>query len=240
MGSLLIALDFDGTLAPLVDDPGQARMCPEARDALFKLGALPRVSVALVSGRDIESLRSVSDPSKDWYLVGSHGAEVASPGQWDAQRTQRRVPAEIEAAFQTVVQSYPGTRLEQKALGVALHTRGASRDLAMSAERAARQACESFSGKLLIRTGHGILECSVSRATKADGIAALREATGAQAVLFAGDDATDEDAIKALRSNDLGIWVGPGSSCAEYRLANPPAVAQALLVFAEILAGLST
>lgn len=240
MGHLLIALDFDGTLAPLVDDPGQARMCPEARAALLELGALPWISVALVSGRDIESLRAVSEPSNDWYLVGSHGAEIVPAGQRDAYRTERRVPSEIEEAFHTVVQSYPGTRVEKKVFGVALHTRGVSRDLATSAERAARQACESFSGELTIRTGHGILECSVSRATKADGIAALREATGAQAVFFAGDDTTDEDAITALGSNDLGIWVGPGLSSAKYRLAHPSAVAQALCAFAKMMAELST
>ena len=56
----------------------------------------------------------------------------------------------------------------------------------------------------------GILECSVLTATKADGVLALQERTGAVATLFAGDDVTDEDAIAVLGPMDIGIWVGPG------------------------------
>ena len=226
--SALIALDFDGTLAPLVDDPMESRMLPEAREALLELGAERGISVALVSGRAIDSLRLVSQPSDDWYLVGSHGGEIVRPGQHHEYEAEPLVPPELDAAFAEVVSAHPGTRLERKAFGLALHTRGVESELALRAEHAAQEVCESFSGKLRIRTGHGILECSVLEATKADGIAALREATSAEATLFAGDDITDEDAITVLGAGDVGIWVGSGSSSAEYRLADAFEVARAL------------
>lgn len=232
----LIALDFDGTLAPLVDDPMESRMLPEARAALLKLGASPGVTVALVSGRAIDSLKEVAEPSDDWYLVGSHGGEVVGPGEHHTYSANSRVPEELDYAFSIVVADHPGTRLEKKAFGLALHTRGVDSDVAAQAEQAARDVCEAFSGRLRVRTGHGILEFSVLEATKADGIAALREATSAQATLFAGDDITDEDAMGALGPADVGIWVGPGSSSAEYRLADAVQVGLSLAALASMKA----
>jgi len=224
----LIALDFDGTLAPLVDDPMESRMLPEAHEALLTLGALTGVTVALVSGRAIDSLRLVAEPSDDWYLVGSHGGEIVPPGMHHSYTARSRVPADLNQAFCDVVEQHPGTRLERKAFGLALHTRGVDGAVASRAEASARLVCESFEGNLRIRAGHGILECSVLEATKADGIAALREATGAEATLFAGDDVTDQDAIACLGSLDVGIWVGEGSSAAPHRLADADHVAAAL------------
>jgi len=233
--SALIALDFDGTLAPLVDDPMESQMLPEARKALLELGAEPGITVALVSGRAIDSLRLVCQPSDDWYLVGSHGGEFVCPGQHRDYEAESRVPPELDAAFAEVVSAHPGTRLERKSFGLALHTRGVESELALRAEQAAREVCESFSGALRIRTGHGILECSVLEATKADGIAALREATSAKATLFAGDDITDEDAIAALGAGDVGIWVGPGLSRAQYRLSDASEVAEALRALSDMV-----
>src|SRR3954464_7045124 len=58
---LLVALDFDGTLAPVVNDPTRARALPEAREAVLRLLQMPRTRVAVVSGRSLESLEAVSD-----------------------------------------------------------------------------------------------------------------------------------------------------------------------------------
>src|SRR5690606_14197006 len=57
---LLVALDFDGTLAPEVDSPEQARALPEAREAVLALMRLPNTRVALVSGRALKSLIAVA------------------------------------------------------------------------------------------------------------------------------------------------------------------------------------
>ena len=233
---VLIALDFDGTLAPLVDDPEDSRMLPASRTALTTLTHTPGVTVALVSGRAIDSLLLVADPLTEWFLVGSHGGEIVPPGLHHSYVVASVVPPELDEAFLAVVASHPGTRLERKAFGLALHTRGLESGLARKAEQAAREVCESFSAELSIRTGHGILECSVLHASKADGVKALVEMTGAKATLFAGDDTTDEDAIRVLSDSDVGIWVGPGESAAPYRLADAAAVAEALGLLVELTA----
>ncbi|HEX3679655.1 MAG TPA: trehalose-phosphatase [Galbitalea sp.] len=67
---LLVALDFDGTLAPEVDDPETARAIPEARAAVLDLLELPNTRVALVSGRSLASLEQVSNLPDNALLVG--------------------------------------------------------------------------------------------------------------------------------------------------------------------------
>lgn len=74
--SLLLALDFDGVLAPLQDDPSTSRMVPESASAIAVLSGLPRTRVALVSGRDIATLRRLSQAPDSAWLIGSHGAEA--------------------------------------------------------------------------------------------------------------------------------------------------------------------
>ncbi len=73
---LVGALDFDGTLAPEVDEPEMARALPEARAAVLALLELPNTRVALISGRSLASLEEVADLPDTALLVGSHGIEI--------------------------------------------------------------------------------------------------------------------------------------------------------------------
>jgi trehalose-phosphatase len=226
--TVLIALDFDGTLAPLVDNPEDSRMMSQSRDALEALTPLPGVVVALVSGRAIDSLLRVADPLQEWFLVGSHGIEVVPPHRKDLYTVENLVPPGLRQAFQRVVDDHPGTRLEVKAFGLALHTRGVKDAVSRGASEAATAACQQWSEDLSIRTGHGIVECSVQNATKRDGLHAIMVQSGASSTLFAGDDLTDEDGFAALGPRDVAIRVGGGTTIAPYRLANPEEMAKAL------------
>jgi trehalose 6-phosphate phosphatase len=80
--TLLVALDFDGTLSPHVVDPMTARMLPEAQAAIEALVHLPHTLVALVSGRSLVDLRVIAEHTDDSLvlLAGSHGAEYWIPG----------------------------------------------------------------------------------------------------------------------------------------------------------------
>jgi len=226
--TVLMALDFDGTLAPLVDDPEDSRMTSHSRDALGALTFLPGVIVALVSGRAIDSLLRVADPLREWFLVGSHGIEVVPPHAKDSYVAENLVPPGLRQSFQRVVDDHPGTRLEVKAFGLALHTRGLGDVVSQAASGAAMAACQRWSEDLLVRRGHGIVECSVQTATKRDGLEAIMVQSGASSTLFAGDDLTDEDGFAALGPRDVAIRVGGGVTIARHRLANPEEVADAL------------
>ena len=84
---LLVALDFDGTLAPLVDHPDDARPLPASAELLGRLAALENTVTALISGRDLASLRAVANPPTETLLVGSHGTERWAPESFGIDAT---------------------------------------------------------------------------------------------------------------------------------------------------------
>jgi trehalose-phosphatase len=203
-------------------------MIAPARQALEKLTTMPGVTIAIVTGRAIDSVKRVAEPFNEWFLVGSHGIEVLSPGEVTKYETPWLVPGDLIKNFETVVAAHPGTRLEQKPFGLALHTRGVEEQLARQAEAAAHEVCSAWGGALVVRTGHGIMECSLQDATKGDGIAEVRRRLNPTTVLFAGDDRTDEDGFAVLAERDVAIRVGGGETIAPYRLDDAHAVAEAL------------
>jgi trehalose 6-phosphate phosphatase len=225
---ILIALDFDGTLAPLVDDPADSRMLPASRVALDSATDLPGIVVALVTGRAIESAVAVSDPDSRWWLVGSHGSEVVEPGGWENYHPVSELSDDLLEAFADVAKRHPGTKIEIKPRGIAFHTRGLSDTAAVAAAGDARVLCENWPEPLTIRTGHGLIECSVRSATKGDGVRALVAALEPGATLFIGDDKTDEDGFAVLGGDDLAIRCGPGDTIAPHRLPDSHAVAEFL------------
>ena len=241
-GTLLVALDFDGTLAPFTDDPDDSRALPEARSALEELLTLDRTYVAVISGRPMRFLRSVVDPDGRMLLSGSHGAELLLDALGDAaaDTALQLSPAQLEllaqatALVEAQVARYPGSRLELKPTGAAFHTRTmADQSLCARAEQEMVEQFEQLEG-LKITPGQHVVESSVHSATKGEGITAFMQATGADVTLFAGDDVTDENAMRELGPADLGIKVGTGQSVAAHRVASPEDLAAALIRLSEL------
>jgi trehalose 6-phosphate phosphatase len=227
---LLVAMDFDGTMAPLVNHAEDARSLPRAAAAFAELADLPRTTTALISGRALESLRAVAFPPEKTLLIGSHGAEVwMGPGssQLTLDDEQRELRSEVRQVLEEIVAHAPGTLLEDKPAGVVLHTRLAADDVAEDAVAAARAVLQDRRGVFLKR-GNRVLETSVVHASKGEGITFLRQATGATAVVFAGDDTTDEDALGSLVAGDLGVKVGLDFTQAEFRVESPIHVGELL------------
>lgn len=227
---LLVAVDFDGTLSPLVEHADDARPLPAAAAALRSLAGLQHTATALISGRALESLRSVAGPEPETLLVGSHGAETwtgpnAEPLQLTPEQTD--LLARARAAVAETAQAFAGCRIEDKPAGVVLHTRSASDGDAAAAVAAARARLGELDG-VQVTDGKRVLEASVVHANKGEGIRALRELTGATAVLFAGDDVTDEQGFAVLLPEDVGIKVGPGETAAPFRVESPEAFAAVL------------
>jgi trehalose-phosphatase len=233
---VLVALDFDGTLAPLQDDPENSRMLPESRDAVDALTDISGVHVSLVTGRAFENIMRVADPHRDWFLVGSHGIEVVAPHERASYATPQLVPEGLLQGFHQIAQDIPGPKIEVKPFGLAIHTRGLEDDVALAAEAATRLLCDEWPDELVMRSGHGILECAVSDRTKGDGLRSLWEALDVDATIFIGDDVTDEDGFAVLGSGDLGIKVGADATKASHRVADPHEVTRVLWNLHERLA----
>ena len=86
------------------------------------------------------------------------------------------------------------------------------------------------------RDGKHVLEFAWRHEGKDVAVAELRRVTQADAVVFAGDDVTDEDALRALEEGDLGIRVGPGETAASLRVADPGELAAVLTRLAALRA----
>lgn len=236
--SVLIALDFDGTLAHLVDNPDDARMTPECAGALATLTNHPSVHVALVSGRSVKDLMRVAEADPRWWLVGSHGVEIVGPEGSGVHIAPEPDSAEREAlwqAFGEVAAQFPGVWVEQKSQGAAMHTRGVSSEVESSVHHLLLPVIEGFGASLTTRRGHGIVESALRSANKGDGINALRDYLTPEVVVFMGDDLTDEDGFAVLRPGDVGVKVGGDPTRAEYRIEDPDNVAQFLRALVSFL-----
>ena len=102
--TLLVALDFDGTMSPLVDRAEDARALPGSAAALRDLAQLPRTTTALISGRALDSLRRVASPEPETLLIGSHGAEAwTGPGGAPLELT----PSQVEILRHAIGEAAP-------------------------------------------------------------------------------------------------------------------------------------
>ncbi|BDZ42637.1 hypothetical protein GCM10025865_19360 [Paraoerskovia sediminicola] len=243
---LLVALDFDGVLAPLVDDPKASRMLPASRAALERISGIDGVQVALVSGRDLGSLADLADPPTGTLVVGSHGAEtgeVTADGvvqvPLDLSPEQEEAHTDLVAGFEAAIGDLRGAWVETKPTAAVLHTRLATDE----GTTQATEAADAVAARLGLEAmhGHDVVEVAVIETSKGVALTRLRadlaSAHGVDddtvAVLYAGDDTTDERAFEVLGADDLTVKVGPGRTRARRRVADPAA-------FAELLGSIAT
>jgi trehalose 6-phosphate synthase/phosphatase len=243
---LIVACDFDGTLAPIVDRPDDARILERSHRALTALQHSPGTQVVILTGRSLKGLRIAGVDEPSWVISGSHGAEFAGPPALVGEAEGAAAPLSAEesimlAALQRrlarVFGREPGVHLETKPYGVAVHTRlvrdpERSDDLLDAASRLGAQA--GFS----VREGKRVRELSARRCDKGTALRSIRAKLPTAPVLFLGDDVTDEDVFADLEIDDLGIKVGPGDSAASERIADPEAAAAVLARLAELRTGI--
>ncbi|MDQ1423304.1 MAG: hypothetical protein QOD72_802, partial [Acidimicrobiaceae bacterium] len=217
---LLVACDYDGTLAPIVDDPSHALPMPEAVAALRTLASLPDTHVAVISGRSLRDLAVLSRLPSEVHLVGSHGSEFDLGFATTLSDDARQRLTTVRAALTAIADRTPGAWVESKPASAALHVRTSSPE---DAERAVRQALAG-PGRLngiTAREGKRVAELLVVGTNKGRALTQLRHNVAAGAVLFIGDDVTDEDAFRTLAGPDVGVKVGEGPSLAAYRVDSP-------------------
>ncbi len=239
---VLLALDYDGTLSPIVRDPARAVPAPGARQALARLARHTQaVVLAVISGRDIDQLRSLLGLDFGVTMLGVHGAEVmetdgtrllveelgGAPHALDKVRNWLRANVPERAGFV----------IEDKRLSVALHYRNAAQKTAAPVIRAFETFVTAQAPELRLGRGKMVVEAMPKGADKGRAMRFLRARlrSDAPAVYF-GDDVTDEDAFYALRHDGITVRVGDcAPSWAKYRVPSPLQVVEALDSMAEAL-----
>jgi trehalose 6-phosphate phosphatase len=220
----VVGLDFDGTLAPIVENPEDARAHPQALSVLAELA--PKVaSVAVVTGRPAEvavrngGFAGVAGLER-LAVLGHYGAE-----RWDARTGTVSAPAPhpgvaaVRAGLPAVLEAAgagPGIWVEEKGRAVAVHTRRAQDPQA--AFEALRRPLAELAARhgLIVEPGRMVLELRPPGMDKGVALTEYVREIGAEAVLYAGDDLGDLPAFAAvekLRSDGVpGLLVASGSS----------------------------
>lgn len=217
---VMVAMDFDGTLAPLVDEPMEARALPGSEELLNRLCTLPETVVAIVSGRALADLLELTRLAEPVLLVGSHGVERSSEAWSAAPDTGEQARfAALDEDLAGVLADHPRARVERKPHSLVLHTRGLSDQEAEAAVRDAHQVVARHTG-LVVTPGKGVLEMATRHVGKGVALLELAAEHAVDAVLFVGDDVTDEQAFAMLAPTDLTVKVGPGDTVARHRVTD--------------------
>lgn len=237
---LALLLDIDGTLCDIVDDPRESRVPVQTHRALARLAAAPGVFVALVTGRAAADARRIADiPGAT--IVGNHGLEhIDGTGRQHPVSGWREVePAMRHAATRLteVAQRFPGTELEDKEYSLSMHYRRIVDDGGVPALRRDVMEIAREAG-LRVSEGKRILDVIPPlEVDKGRAVMQLVRECGADApgaaVLFAGDDVTDEHAFLALAAEvpdavTIRIARADEPTAARFRLQSPAELAAVL------------
>jgi len=215
--TVLLAFDYDGTLAPIVTDPNRAVMRPRTRALLAAAAKL--YPVVVISGRAQVDARRRLEGVAVRAVVGNHGVEP-----W---RASDRLMAEVRA-WHPILQRWTGPHkgvwIEDKGYSVAIHYR-LSRE--KKAARRAIMAAAAELGDVRIIGGKQVVNILPSSAPhKGMALERERERAGCDTAIYIGDDETDEDVFALDQPGRLlSIRVGPSrASAAPYFVAGQRAV----------------
>ncbi|MFE7415647.1 trehalose-phosphatase [Rhodococcus sp. NPDC057529] len=229
---LLVASDYDGTMAPIVSDPEKAFPHAESVRALRALASLAGTTAAVISGRALKDLAALSRLPAEVQLVGSHGSEFDIGFIHAIDADAKKLLGEITEELTRIAGLHAGTSVEAKPASVALHVRNADAEEGARALAAVRADAGQRVG-VQVTEGKSVIELAVVATDKGHALDLIRHQDGATAAVFVGDDVTDEKAFARLQGPDLGVKVGPGESLAEFRVSTTEDVAAALAFLLE-------
>lgn len=209
---LLLCLDFDGTLSPVVDDPDAAEILPEARAAVVELHSHPDVTVAVVSGRRLDDVRTrVGVPGVTY--AGNHGLELRTEGVTKVHPVAKTYRRDVEQTCSKLREAFDGEAgvdVENKGQTLTVHHRHApDRRATAVRETVARVIGEHASGTLTVRGDSEAVEVrpAVDWGKGSVVTALLRERTDCLPV-FVGNGRTDEAGFRRVERDGVGVRVG--------------------------------
>jgi len=226
---VLVALDFDWTLVPVVAEPHHLRVRPLVLRLLRRAAALPGVTIVVASARRRRDLAHLL-PVPRLRFAAHYGLEGALAPSPTARKRYRATARRIARMLAPLEEAYPGSAVEDKGMTVSIHDRrvvtpGRLRALCREVATIAR-AARKF-GFHAVR-GSRVTEFVPDGYDKGEALASIRDRTAAGRVFYFGDSEADEPAFATLGKDDFGVRVGPGSTNARYRVRDPDDVARFL------------
>ena len=198
----LLAFDFDGTLAPICDDPADVRITRGAAALLQEATRIRGVVVAIVTGRDAGDIAARVDLSGA-YMVASHGLEVRAPGDV-VVRDATPLSVNLDDALRDEIHA-SGLRLESKKHAVALHWRGVPYEAIAPVADSFRSWARG--NDLDVIEGRCVVEARSRGGGKDEALRWLARVAGATRVVYAGDDLTDYGPLRFAAENGLAVFM---------------------------------
>jgi len=246
--SLYLFLDFDGTLSPIVRDPGRAILSLRMKGRLEKLVRAGRRRIAVISGRALSDIRDRVGIAGITY-GGNHGLEIEGPEvkfRYPVPEKTRCALDELRGQLGKALLLVPGAFMEDKGLTLAVHLRRVKRGALPAAMQAVLETARPYRmrGEIVVRPGKEAFDIrpSVEWDKGKTVLWLLEKAEGAVGEapwpICLGDDRTDEDAFRVIRERGLTVFVGaPRQTRASYYLRNVGEVAVFLGRLARIRKG---
>ena len=206
----LLAFDIDGTLAPIVERPHEARLPDAVQKCLGELAQ--RSDVAIITGRGVHDARRMLS-FEPHYLIGNHGAEGLPGARARSDEFERAVRAwdAALASFESLAAA--GVSIEDKGYSISLHYRAASNPAA--AFREIRRCVDALAPTPRVILGKAVVNLLPAGAPdKGDALRALIEHTQCSNVLYVGDDDTDETVFGLNLPSVLTLRVEPAADSA--------------------------
>ena len=203
---VLLMLDYDGTLTPIVELPEKAVLAKNIGLALEALASLPTVTLAVVSGRRIESILAVSGLNTEKILFyGLHGGEslVAESIINHTTIAQKANIQSIRTLLEQSLQTIAGVRIEDKGSSVAVHFRKVHSDLVIKSIEARVLSifyANNDAHQLRLLTGKKVLEILPAQFNKSHAVEKLMQTVPTHYPVYCGDDTTDLDALAVVLS----------------------------------------
>lgn len=221
----LLFLDFDGTLAPIVEHHNDAAISEEMRELVKALAE--KYPVAVVSGRGLSDVKKrVNLP--DLFYAGSHGFEISGPKGFerDHEEAVKVIPVfnEIEPILKKKLEDIKGVDFERKKFTLAIHYRQVEQEMEQKVHESVTEVLQDYP-EVLKSDGKKVIEIRPAIDWhKGKAVEFLKKELSKRdkpRAVYIGDDVTDEDAFE-YDTGGLGILVGEHGreTFADYRLEN--------------------
>jgi len=238
-GHVFLFLDFDGTLAPIVEEPTAAMMPPKTCELLVRLAKKGGLSVAIISGRSLADLQGRVGLEGLIY-AGNHGLAICGPGLSYIEPAAARRTAELQKLSRDLevrLRHISGAHVENNGLTASVHYRKVPKGSQVEIRRIVGQLIASRGDHFRITNGLMVFEIRPqvdwNKGSAARWILAASGKPDALPV-YVGDDVTDEDAFSALPGG-ITVKVGRAAgTAAKYRLERQDAVPEFLRWLAEL------